>query len=139
MGKMSFRLHQALKSTLQRISQACPNGVLVYGYNHLTQEQFCKPVKLIVAAKRLLSCTRIEIRGLSYYVDVERKFVNWIKSHVKLTRQISFCHLESPHNWLRYNISNNLSCLKLGVGKIDYYLILREEWLLDFRNNAFNK
>lgn len=137
MGKMTLSLHNALKSTLKELASASPHGVLLYGANNLTQETFCKAVDIAKAAKRLLSCTRIEIRGIGYYTQVESQFVAWIKNHVRLPAESPWCNLASAHNWLKYNVSNNLSCMKLSVGKIDYYMILKQEWLLKFREIAF--
>lgn len=138
MSKMTLRMHNALKSTLKGLASSCPKGVLCYGFNKLTQESFCKPINVLKASKRLLSCTMIEIRGLGSYQDIEAHFVSWIKNHIREPANTpQWCNLLSPHNWLRYNISDNLNCLKLSLGNIDYYMILREEWLLEFRRIAF--
>lgn len=136
MGKMTLRLHNALKSTLKELASTCPNGVLTFGANNLTQETFCKPIDLIKHAKRMLECTRIEIKGLGAYPIIEESFVAWFKAHIR-TPVSDYCSLVSAHNWLRYNIGPNLSCMKLSIGKVDYYLILREEWLAHFRQIAF--
>lgn len=137
MGRMTLNMHNALKSTLKKLTSTCKNGLLVYGSNNLTKETFCKKIDIVKNMKRLLSCTRIEIRGLGFYTQVEKHFVAWIKENVRLPTQQIWCNLASAHNWLKYNVSDNLYCMKLSIGKIDYYMILREEWLIEFRNIAF--
>lgn len=136
MGKMTLRLHNALKSTLKELASACPKGVLTFGANNLTQQTFCKPINLMKHAKRMLSCTRIEIKGIGAYPRIEDAFVAWIKTHIRMPTE-DYCNLASSHNWLKYNISPRLNCLKLSIGKVDYYMILREEWLIKFREVAF--
>ena len=136
MGKVTLRLHNALKSTLKELALACPKGVLMYGTNGTTHETFCKPVDVIKAMKRLLTCTRIEIKGLGSYPNVEQNFVAWLKNHIR-TPATHFSNLASAHNWLKYNVDPNLNCMKLSIGHVDYYMILREEWLIKFRKIAF--
>lgn len=138
MNKITLRIHNALKSTLQELASANPQGVLVYGINNLTQDTFCKKVDIMRCIKRLLSCTRVEIKALGHYPLIEESFVTWLKNHIR-TPVTDFCNLASAHNWLKYNINSRLNCLKLSVGKVDYYMILREEWLIKFRESAFKK
>lgn len=137
MKKISFKIHQALKATFAKLSLACPQGILIYGMNTDTQEQFCKRIDLFRNAKHLLRCTRIEICGLGHYYEVERKFVAWIKNNIRIPTKVDFCNLLDAGQWLRYNIASNLYCLRLGIGHVEYYLILRQEWLQEFRKNAF--
>lgn len=136
---MTLRMHQALKSTLALMQDKCKGGILCYGANKATQETFCKPIGLAKAAKRLLSCTRIEIRSIGYYTDVESKFVEWLKYHIRLPTNMVWSNMASPDNWLKYNVAENLQILNVGIGHVDYYLIMRDEYLIYFRNKAFNK
>lgn len=139
MGKMTLSLHNALKSTLAILQDSCKNELLILGEDNLNQRTFCKPIKIDKAAKRLLSCTRIEIRGLGHFTKQEAKLVDWLKNHVWIPTNNVWSNMATAHNWLKYNVANNLSCLHLGIGKIDYYIILREEYLLHFRKIAFKK
>ena len=61
MSRMTFKYYRALKATLDMLSNKCSKGVLVYGANTIEQKTFCKIIDLRKAAKRLLSCTGIEI------------------------------------------------------------------------------
>lgn len=139
MNKMTLRLHNALKATLQRVAELHPDGVLMYGVDNINQRSFCQLVKVHNNIKKLLGCTKIEIKGVGFYTQVEEKFVSWLKEHIRTPSGIPFCNsLLSPHNWLKYNISADLNILHLGVANIDYYMILKEEHLRLFRNKAFN-
>ena len=139
MSRMSLRLHNALKATLQRVAELHPNGVLMVGFDNINQQTFCQIVKINNNIERLLACTHVDIKGVGYYSEVEEKFVTWLKSHIRNPSGIQFCNsILSPHNWLKYNIAGDLNILHLGVAKIDYYMILKEEHLRLFRYKAFN-
>ena len=64
MSKMTLQMHNALKATLMRVAALHPSGVLIYGIDNINQQTFCKLVKLEANIKKLLACTRIEIRGV---------------------------------------------------------------------------
>lgn len=139
MSKMTLRLHNALKATLKRVAELHPDGVLMYGVDNINQRSFCQLVKVHNNIKKLLGCTKIEIKGVGFYSHVEEKFVSWLKEHIRTPSGVQFCNsLLSPHNWLKYNIAADLNILHLGVANIDYYMILKEEHLRLFRNKAFN-
>lgn len=139
MNKMNLQLRNALKATLMRVAALHPDGVLMYGIDNINQQTFCKLVKIEANIKKLLECTRIDIRGMSYNPQVEEKFVEWIKAHIKPPSMEPFCNsLLSPHNWLKYNIAGDLQLLHLGVAKIEYFMILKDEHLRYFRDKAFN-
>ena len=140
MNRITLQMHNALKATLMRVAALHPGGVLIYGIDHINQQTFCKLVKLENNIKKLLACTRIEIRGIGYHPDVEANFVTWLKEHIRAPSMEPFCSgLLSPHNWLKYNIAGDLQLLHLGVAKIDYFMILKGEHLRYFRDKAFNK
>lgn len=139
MSKMTLQLHNALKATLMRVAALHPGGVLMYGIDHINQQTFCKLIKIENNIKKLLECTRIDIRGMGYNPKVEEKFVEWLKNHIKPPSMEPFCNsLLSPNNWLKYNIAGDLQLLHLGVAKIDYFIILKDEHLRFFRNKAYN-
>lgn len=139
MSRMTLKLHNALKATLQRVAELHPDGVLMFGIDNINQQTFCQIVKINNNIKKLLSCTQIEIKGIGFYSQVEEKFVTWLKSHIRTPSGVPFCNsLLSPHNWLKYNIAEDLNILHLGVANIDYYMILREEHIRLFRHKAFN-
>ena len=140
MSKMTLQLHNALKATLMRVAALHPGGILMYGIDNINQQTFCKLVKIENNIKKLLACTRIEIRGIGYHPQVEEKFVAWLKAHVRTPSMNPFCNgLLSPHNWLKYNIAGDLQLLHLGIAKVDYFMILKYEHLRYFRDRAFNK
>ena len=139
MDKVTLKIRKALKGTLRKLAAECKEGVLCFGTNKVSQDQFCKCIDLAKAEERLLSCTRLDIRGIGFYSNVESHFVNWLKSHIRLPPGRAFCNLVSPHNWLKYNIDSDLNILHLGIAKIDYYIILRSEYTLYFRHLAFDK
>lgn len=120
-----------------RVAALHPSGVLMCGFDAINERAFCKLIKLGSNLGRLLTCTRIDIRGIGYYPQVERKFVEWLKSHIRTPSVPEFCNnLLTPANWLKYNIAPDLKCLHLGIAKIDYYLILKDEHLRYYRNKA---
>lgn len=139
MNKMNLQLRNALKATLMRVAALHPSGILMYGIDNINQQTFCKLVKVEANIKKLLACTRIEIRGIGYNPEVEENLVNWLKGHIRAPSMEPFCNsLLSPHNWLKYNIAGDLQLLHLGVAKIDYFMILKDEHLRYFRDKAFN-
>ena len=139
MDKMTLRQRNALKATLMRVAALHPAGVLMCGYDAINERAFCKLIKLGCNIDRLLSCTRIDIRGIGYYPKVETKFVEWLKNHIRTPSMPQFCNaILSPGNWLKYNIAPDLLCLHLGIAKIDYFLILKDEHLRYYRNKAYN-
>lgn len=136
---MTLQLYKALKATLQRVDELNPNGVLMFGVDNINQQTFCQIVKINNNIERLLACTHIDIKGIGFYSQVEAKFVSWLKEHIRTPSGIQFCNsLLSSHNWLKYNIAGDLNILHLGVAKIDYFMILKEEHVRLFRNKAFN-
>lgn len=137
MGKMSFKQHNALKATFTWLLSLGHYSLLVCGCNAATQDEFCKLIDLRAAARRLLSCTRISIRSLGFWGQIESNFVSWFQAHAKSQGKIQFCNLLSPHNWLKYNISPDLVCMQLGIGHVDYYVLMRSEWLQVYRRAAF--
>ena len=136
---MTIKLHAALKSTLAELAERCNDNVLCYGKNKLTQASFCHPISIKKATKRFLLCTRIEIHGIGFYTDAESHIVDWLKNHIRFpTNEIWGC-LASPHNWIKYNVGNDLSILNIGIANTDYYILLRKDLLFHFRSVAFNK
>ena len=139
MSRMTLRLHNALKATLQRVAEWHPDGVLMFGIDNINQQTFCQKVKINNNMKRLLACTHIDIKGVGFYSQVEEKFVTWLKAHIRTPSGVPFCNsLLSPHNWLKYNIAGDLNILHLEVANIHYYMILKEEHIKFFRQKAFN-
>ena len=140
MGKMSLIQRSALKATLMRVAALHPAGVLMYGFDAINERAFCKLIKLSCNLDKLLACTRIDIKAIGHYPQVEEKFVSWLKSHIRTTSISQFCNtLLSPANWLKYNIAPDLCCLHLGIAKVDYFMILKDEHLRFYRDKAFNK
>lgn len=139
MSRMTLKLHNALKATLSRVAELHPDGVLMFGIDNINQQTFCQIVKINNNIKRLLACTHIDIKGVGFYSKVEEKFVSWLKAHIRTPSGVPFCNsLLSPHNWLKYNIAADLNILHLGVARIDYYMILKEDHIKFFRQKAFN-
>lgn len=135
---MTISQRSALKATLMRVAALHPHGVLIYGEDSINKQSFCKLIQLGRNLSKLLACTRIDIKGIGSNPQIEEKFVAWLKSHVRTPTMEPFCNtLLSPHNWLRYNISADLYCLHLGIARVDYYMILKDEHLRFFRNKAF--
>lgn len=140
MSRMNTNLRNALKATLNRVAELHPDGVLMCGIDYINQQAFCKLIKVERNLKKLLSCSRIEIRGIGYSPSVEKMFVSWLKANIQAKTKEPFCNnLLSPHNWLRYNIAGDLQILQLSVAKKEYYMILKDEHLRYFRNKAFNQ
>lgn len=136
---MSLKQRSALKATLMRVAALHPHGVLMYGVDSINEQSFCKLIQLGRNISKLLACTRIEIKAIGNNPQIEEKFVAWLKSHVRTPSMVPFCNtLLSPHNWLRYNISADLYCLHLGIARVDYYMILKDEHLRYYRDKAFN-
>ena len=139
MAKMNLKLMNALRATLNRVASLHPDGVLMYGINHISKQTFCHLIKLERNLLKLLSCTRIDIRGIGNYPLVEKEMVGWIKKHIRTPSGESFCNnLLAPGNWLKYNIAGDLHLLHLGIAEKEYWMILKEEHLRYFRNLAFN-
>ena len=139
MDRLTLKQRNALKATLMRVAALHPEGVLMCGFDAINERTFCKLIKLGSNLVRLLTCTRIDIRSVGYYPRVEQKFVEWLKSHIRTPSIPLFCNnLLSPANWLKYNIAPDLHCLHLGIAKVDYYLILKDEHLRYYRDKAYH-
>lgn len=138
MNRMTFRHYRALKATLDMLSKKCSKGILMYGTNTIEQTTFCKLIDLRKAAKRLLNCTSIEIRGIGHYLAAERAFAAWLQEHVTLPGNPKWGYLSSPHNWFRTNFAEDLNILKLSIAHTEYFMILREEHLLYIRKQLFS-
>lgn len=136
---MTLSQRSALKATLMRVAAQHPKGVLMYGEDSINEQSFCKLIQLGRNLSKLLACTRIDIKSIGHNPHIEERFVAWLKSHIRTPTMEPFCNtLLSPHNWLRYNISADLYCLHLGIARVDYYMILKDEHLRFFRDKAFN-
>ena len=138
MSRMTFKHYRALKATLDMLADKCKKGVLMYGANTIEQTTFCKLIDMKKAAKRLLSCTNIEIRGIGHYIAAEKAFAAWLQENVKLPGNPTWGYLSSPHNWFRHNFAEDLNVLKLTIAHTEYFLILREEHLLYIRKQLFS-
>lgn len=137
MNKINLRLRNALKSTLNELISANTKNILCYGEDEINNKTFCQPINIEKNRLRLLSCTRLEIRALSYFVKPEQQFVIWLKQNIPRPKNSTWWQIVSEDNWLRYNISDDLCCLHLEVGKVNYYMILRYKWVSHFRTIAF--
>lgn len=138
MAKMNLKLMNALKATLNRVASLHPSGVLMYGVNHISKQTFCHLIRVEKNLLKLLSCTRIDIKGIGNYPKAEGEMVEWMKQHIRTPSEQSFCNnLLSPKNWLRYNIAGDLHLLHLGIAEKEYWMILKEEHLRYFRSQAF--
>lgn len=120
------------------LASKCKQGILMYGTNTIEQRTFCKLIDLKKAAKRLLSCTNIEIRGIGHYLEAEKAFAAWLQEHMKLSDNPKWGYLSSPHNWFRHNFAEDLNILKLTIAHTEYFMILREEHLLYIRKQLFS-
>ena len=138
MNRMTFKYYRALKATLDMLTNKCSKGILMYGINTIEQTSFCKLIDLRKAAKRLLSCTSIEIRGIGHYLAAEKAFAAWLQANVTLPGNPRWGYLSSPHNWFRNNFAEDLNILKLSIAHTEYFLILREEHLLYIRKLLFS-
>lgn len=139
MAKMNLKLMNALRATLNRVATLHPGGVLMYGVNNISKQTFCYLIKLEKNLLKLLSCNRIDIKGIGNYPQVEKQMVEWMKKHIRTPSKETFCNnLLAPGNWLKYNIAGDLYLLHLGIAKKEYWMILKEEHLRFFRNKAFN-
>ena len=139
MAKMNLKLMNALRATLNRVALLHPDGVLMCGVNNISKQTFCHLIKLERNLLKLLSCTRIDIKGIGNYPQVEKQMVEWMKKHIRTPSRESFCNnLLAPGNWLKYNIAGDLHLLHLGIAEKEYWMILKEEHLRYFRNLAFN-
>lgn len=133
MDKVTIKTRNALKSALLGLMELSKD-VLVYGINETSNEIFCKPVSIAKCKSRLLSCSRMEIKHLGHYVEVEKAIVGWLKQHIRCPCNCrTWWSLVSPSNWIKYNIDKELYILKLGIGNIYYYIVLRQEIVNQFR------
>lgn len=140
MVKMKLNLRNALKSTLLELTSKT-RKVLVFGEDRINKKTFCYPVDILRNRLRLLACTSIEIRSIGYYPHAERNIVNWLKEHIPKPTSISqsWWNICNNHNWLKYNIADDICIMKLDIAEISYYIVLRHDMMLHFRQVAYNK
>lgn len=135
--KMKLNLMNALKSTLMELASHT-DCILIYGVDEITESEFCKPINILRNRMRLLACSTIDIRALSYYAHAQKHFVKWLKKHVRMPPNGGcWWNLTDDNKWLRYNISNDLYVVRLTCAKITYYILLRDIYLTHFRKIAF--
>lgn len=106
MSKMTFKYYRALKSTLDMLANKCSKGILMYGTNTIEQTTFCKLIDLRKAAKRLLSCTSIEIRGIGHYLAAEKAFAAWLQEKAGQFRE----YPENSFGYFQVTFNFNLKC-----------------------------
>ena len=134
---MTFKYYRALKATLDMLSIKCSKGILMYGTNSIEQKTFCQLIDLRKAAKRLLSCTSIEIRGIGHYLAAEKAFAAWIQEHVTLPGNPSWGYLSSPHNWFRTNFAEDALFVQINNTDLQKQVIITKYLLLRNREKRY--
>lgn len=137
MARITLKIRNALVQVLKTLHQAHPKGVLMYGFCASSKESFCRVVCLDKCADRLLSCTRLSISHFSHFEDATAAFCDFLKGSMR-SSACAWWNLVSKSRWLEYNVDKDLYCLNLGIGTVDYYILLRREYLDGFRKFAFN-
>ena len=137
MNRMTFKYYRALKATLDMLANKCSKGILMYGTNTIEQKTFCKLIDLRKAAKRLLSCTSIEIRGIGHYLAAEKAFAAWIQEHVTLPGNPSWGYLSSPHNWFRTNFAEDFLFVQINNTDLQKQVIITKYLLLRNRKKRY--
>lgn len=132
---MRLRQFNALKATLDSLALLNPNGVLVYGENTYTIQSFCCPININKARTKLLGCKDIDIKAIGFYVQAESRIVAWLQAHIRLPTNRVWWNMVSPSNWLKYNISSDLYLLHLSVAHKHYYICMRYEQVLYYRQH----
>lgn len=135
---MRLREFNALKATLDYLALLNPKGVLMVGEDGCSLQSFCCPISLVKAKSKLLGCTQLEIRAIGHYIDVESKVVTWLKRNIKLPPGRCWWNMVSPSNWLKYNITHDLYILHLSVAHKHYYICMRQEHVLYYRQHSFS-
>lgn len=136
MRRISLKIRSSLAQLIKQLCQEHPKGVLIYGHCKSSNETFCKVVDLHKCRERLLSCTRIQIAHFSHFADATSAFCAYLKGVIK-AQPHAWWNLVSPARWIEYNICNDLYILCLGCGTVDYFILLRRDLLMLFRNKAF--
>lgn len=135
---MRLREYNALKATLDYLALLNPEGVLMVGEDRCFQRSFCYPISLAKAKSKLLGCTHLEIRAVGHYIDVESKVVAWLQRNIRLPPGRCWWNMVSPSNWLKYNIAADLYILHLSVAHRHYYICMRQEHVLYYRQQSFS-
>lgn len=136
MCRITLKVRKALELVLKDLLHAHPRGVLMFGECASSKQHFCKVVDLGKCTVRLLSCTRLKIAHFSHFNAPTVAFCAFLKGYLEDVPQ-PWHNLVSPARWIEYNIDKDLYCLNLGVGTVDYYILLRAEYLVKFRTKAY--
>lgn len=137
MKRMSFASMAALRAALMNLAEKPPGRALIYGRKG-TQHTFCQSVNILRNIKRLCSCSRLEIRGVGFYPDAEKAFVDYLKEQLP-QKAASWWNCCSAHNWLRYNVSDKLNIVALHLSSVSYYVLVDDAFVKDFRKYKFGK
>lgn len=137
MKRMTFASMTALRAALMNLAEKPPGSALIYGCKG-TQRTFCKSVNILRNIKRLCSCSRIEIRGVGFYPDAEKAFVDYLKEQLP-RKAASWWNCCSAHNWLRYNMGSQLNIVALLLSSVSYYILVDNTFVQDFRKIKFGK
>ena len=135
MKRMSFASMTALKAALMRLAEIAPGSAIIYGRKGSTQA-FCQSIDILSNLSRLCSCTHIEIRGVGYFPDAEKAFVDYLKE-ILPSKSASWWNCCSAHNWLRYNIGCNLHIVALHLASVSYYILVDKNFVTNFRQLKF--
>lgn len=137
MKRMTFASMAALRAALMNLAEKPPGKALIYGCKG-AQHTFCKSVNILRNIKRLCSCSRLEIRGVGFYPDVEKAFVAYLKEQLP-QKAASWWNCCSAHNWLRYNMGSQLNIVALHLSSVSYYILVDNAFVQDFRKIKFGK
>lgn len=132
---MKLKQMNALKATLEHLIKKNSNGILIYGEDTYNKRWFIQPINLAKAKLKLLSCSNIEIKGIGHYSKVESEIVGWLRVNIRLPNGRSWMNMTSPSNWLRHNIASDLFIMHLSIAYKHYYICIREEYVLYYRQH----
>lgn len=137
MKRMTFASMAALRAALMNLVEKPPGKVLIYGCKG-AQRTFCKSIHILRNIKRLCSCSRLEIRGIGFYPEVEKAYVAYLKEQLT-QKAASWWNCCSAHNWLRYNVSDKLNIVALHLSSVSYYVLVDDAFVKDFRKCKYGK
>lgn len=127
----------ALRAALMNLAMKPPGRALIYGCKG-AQHTFCKSIDILRNIKRLCSCSRIEIRGVGFYHEVEKAFVAYLKEQLT-HKAASWWNCCSAHNWLRYNMGSQLNIVALHLSSVSCFILVDNAFVQDFRKFKFGK
>lgn len=125
-------MKKSLRRVLSELAAEHPEGVLVSGYKTTAPDKFTKLVQLANCAERFMQCSKVVIRPLSFYPQVEQDVCTFVRPHFARTPLFDV-GLMSNRQRLLYAIGGELYTIMLCYADRFYHIIVQRNLINTYR------